>query len=134
MTDRHTTPSAGSRRPSPGSSASARSPACAALATSPEPTKLASSGSFYRNRLLRHRCRGGNREQLPRDAVQRAQPGGLEFWLTIQAEDVFTNLATGQKATFRSKPGRSAGGSCTMAIRRRRRCRSRSTPACVRSS
>ena len=26
----------------------------------------------------------------------------LEFWLTIQAEDVFTNLATGQKATFRS--------------------------------
>jgi hypothetical protein len=27
---------------------------------------------------------------------------GLEFWLTLQAEDVFTNLATGQKATLRS--------------------------------
>lgn len=27
---------------------------------------------------------------------------GLEFWLTLRAEDVFTNLATGQRATFRS--------------------------------
>lgn len=27
---------------------------------------------------------------------------GYEFWLTLQAEDVLTNLATGQKATFRS--------------------------------
>ena len=73
-----------------------------ALAGNPEQEKLSFAGTFTDPDF----CGTGSAVSVDSrfhgtvfDAPNQA---GLEFWLTLHAEDVFTNLATGQRATVRS--------------------------------
>ena len=74
----------------------------AGLAANPEPTKLSLSGSLTDPDF----CGTGAAVAVDRSfhgtLFNAPNQSGYEFWLTLQAQDVLTNLATGQKATFRS--------------------------------
>ena len=103
MTDRHTTPVRRLAALVAGIMAGVGAlTAPAALATSPQPTKLASSGSFTETDFCGTGAVVAIESSFHGTLFNAPNQEGLEFWLTDQAEDVFTNLATGQKATFRS--------------------------------
>ena len=74
----------------------------AALATNPEPTKLAFSGSFTDPDFCGTGAAVAVDSSFHGTLFNAPNQAGLECWLTLQAEDMFTNLATGQKATLRS--------------------------------
>jgi hypothetical protein len=74
----------------------------AALAANPEPEKLSFSGSFTDPDFCGTGAAVAVDSSFHGTLFNAPNQDGLEFWLTIQAEDVFTNVSTGQKATFRS--------------------------------
>jgi hypothetical protein len=73
-----------------------------ALAANPEPEKLSFSGTFTDPDLCGTGVPVSIESSFHGTLFNAPNQSGYEFWLTIQAEDVFTNLVTGQKATIRS--------------------------------
>lgn len=73
-----------------------------ALAASPEPTKLSFSGTFTDPDFCGTGAAVAVDSSFHGTLFNAPNQAGYEFWLTLQAEDVFTNVQTGQRATFRS--------------------------------
>jgi hypothetical protein len=73
-----------------------------ALAANPEPEKLGFSGTFTDPDFCGTGVPVSVESSFHGTLFNAPNQSGYEFWLTIQAEDVFTNLVTGQKAMIRS--------------------------------
>jgi hypothetical protein len=74
----------------------------AAFATNPEPMKLEFSGAFTDPDFCGSGAEVAVDSSFHGTLFNAPNQAGLEFWLTLQAEDVFTNVLTGQRATVRS--------------------------------
>jgi hypothetical protein len=73
-----------------------------AFAANPQQQKVSFAGSFTDHDFCGTGAAVAIDSTFHGTLFNAPNQAGLEFWLTLQAEDVFTNLATGQKATFRS--------------------------------
>jgi hypothetical protein len=74
----------------------------AALAANSEQEKLRFAGTFTEDDFCGTGAPVSIDSSFHGTLFNAPNQSNYEFWLTIQAEDVFTNLVTGQKATIRS--------------------------------